>query len=190
MAALIDLGSQLKPINGFPNLSTRIEIEINLLKNKKLDYCPSRNDYLNWIPFEFNLRIGENESYKYPSGFGAQLSLEELKYLFSGTEELFTSIREKTDEVCSGKTRGFKFFSMETYFGIEFRDAHDGLMVVEIWIVMDSLPANREGGYWRGFSYTVLPSEVEIFIAELKEQLEYIIRNTGCTCKGMYGCEC
>jgi len=192
MPLLIDSGSRLEPINGFQNFKTRIELKLNLLRNKRLDFCPNRADYLNWIPFELCLKIGETESYSYPAEFGAQFSLEELKNLISGTEKLFLVIEEKerTNEDYFKKKRKFEFFTMETYFGLNFKDAHDGLMVVGVQIVMGSLPNSNEGGFERGFRYTVFVSEVKSFISELKEQLNHLIGNNECTCNGQYGCEC
>ncbi|MDR1689998.1 MAG: hypothetical protein LBS21_15535 [Clostridiales bacterium] len=161
------------------SLDTKITWELNLIKNKSLDYCPNREDYLNWIPFEFILKIGEDESYIFPKEYGATFSLEELKSLFAGMEDLFREIkaRDVTIEEEFKKDLFFDLYTLETYFNVKFRDGYDGLMGVQIWIHMGAIPNSNEGGFKRGFEFVASLIEVEQFISELNEQFKDLLDN-------------
>ena len=173
MAILVDHYSCLE-------YGTRIVLEINLKKNNDFDFCPNRADYLNWIPFEFILQIGENESYVYPEAFGATFSLEELKYFFRGIEILIQEIKSKDpdDEKIldpSKPTKVFRFYTLETYFGIEFVDGYGGLIGVSVWVTIGLIPNWEGSGFKRGFSYTVNLVDLEKFKDELQKQLSLMI---------------
>ena len=183
MATLIDAFSLKESVTG-------IELKINLLKNNKFDFCPNDADYSNWIPFEFCFKIGENESYIYPAEFGAQFSLEDLKNLIEGAENLFIAMENRGIEDWWDHKLKHKFFTSENYFGINFVDAYDGFVSVTIWIVMASLPNNIYDNFKRGIQFTATTDDVKKFIVELKNQLAYLIENAECTRRGVYGCKC
>jgi hypothetical protein len=164
----------------FPELYTPIELEINLLKNhRRFDFCPNREDYLNWIPFEFRFQIGDNESYIYPKEFGATFSLEELKRWIENLDELFIKIA-KREQLASEdyiKDRGrVEFYALETYFNLEFSDETGGAIGTTLWIEMGLIPVpGEEGGIKRGFRFTTALKDLKKFVAELKTQLDTII---------------
>jgi len=164
----------------FPDLYVPIELEINLTKNHKMfDFCPNREDYLNWIPFEFRFQIGDNESYIYPKEFGATFSLEELKRWIKNLEELFVKIAKR--EQLSGedyyKDRGtVEFYALETYFILEFSDETGGIIGTTVWIEMGLIPIpGEEGGLRRGFRFTIDLKDLKKFTSELKKQLDTIV---------------
>jgi hypothetical protein len=161
------------------SLDTKITWELNLVKNKMFDYCPKREDYLNWIPFEFILKIGENESYIFPKECGATFSLVELKSLFAGMEDLFREIkaRDVTIEEEFKKDLFFDLCTLETYFNVKFFDGYEGLMGVQVWVEMGLIPNSNQGGFKRGFDFTASLIEVEQFISELKGQFIDLLEN-------------
>jgi len=179
MAVLVDCYSA-KKYELHSNLSTKIELEINLVKNVRFDFCIDRDDYLNWIPFEFRLKVGECEVYEYPKELGVTLNLAELKQFFKSMDDLFCKIEERIDsgENSFEETREVKFFAMETYFGLDFVDAFDGLIGVTVWVRMASLPQHTEGGFDRGIRYTATLTNVQLFVSRLRHQLELLISSS------------
>lgn len=157
---------------------SRVLLEINLLKNSRFDFFPNRDDYLNWIPFEFKFNIGNNEAYIYPQEYGATFSFEELKYLIKGIEGLLNiiKVRDPGDERVFKETRCFKFYTLEAYFGITFTDAFDGLIAITLWINMGSISNGIDSGYDRGFRFPVSMEDVVKFKNELKDQLDTLIK--------------
>ena len=165
--------------NDYDNNSfTRISLEINLVKNRMFDFCSNRDDYLNWIPFEFKFNVGSNETYSYPQECGATFSFEELKYLLKGIDDLINAIKlaDYSDEKICDETRCFKFYTLECYFGLTLTDAFDGLIAVKLWVNMGSLSNGSDSGYDRGFHFPVAMESVIKFKNELKEQLEIMIK--------------
>lgn len=140
----------------FPELNVPIELEINLIKDhKSFDFCPNRDDYLNWIPFEFRFQIGDNESYIYPEEFGATFSFEELKRWINDLEEFLIKItkREQLIDKDFFEDRSMvEFHALETYFVLKFSDGADGSISTTMWIVMGLIPGEK-GDFRRGFSY-------------------------------------
>jgi len=181
MAKLVDFGSRLEPINGYPNPYARIELDINLVKNRRFIYDANDPAYRNWIPFEFRLQVGDNEVYEYPEEFGATFSMEELNNWFLAMDRLFEQIpiRKQTGiSFLDSEPLLFKFFTLETYFGMDFEDAGDDMISVTVWIIMSMLPNSNSVGFERGIRYGATMEEVKIFMAELKNELDCLIKTT------------
>lgn len=181
MAKLVDYGSDFEPINGYPNPNTRIELDINLVKNDRFVYDANDPAYRNWIPFEFKLQVGEDELYEYPAEFGATFNVEELNNWFLGMEKLFNDIQIRV-KTCTNrfecKPIKFKFFTLETYFGMDFSGGYEeDTLSVTVWIIMGSLPNSDKSGFRRGFGYTVTLEDVKIFMADLKKELDCLIES-------------
>ncbi|MCL2400473.1 MAG: hypothetical protein FWC91_12115 [Defluviitaleaceae bacterium] len=181
MAKLVDFGSGIEPEHGYPIRDTKIELDINLVNNKHFIYDANDPNYRNWIPFEFRLQVGENELYEYPEEFGATFNVEELNNWFLGMEKLYKEIEimeQSGIHFLESKPIMFSFFTLETYFGMDFKYAGEYHISVTVWIVMSRLPNSELLGFHRGIRYGATMEEVKIFMAELKNELDCLIKTT------------
>jgi hypothetical protein len=182
MATLMDFRSVEG--SGYPLPSTKIKLEFNLIKSDKLDFCPKRADFYNWIPFVFQLKVGENEVYSYPKEYGTQVSVEEMKCFFKNMGKLFDKIEKRDNMAANSQSETIKenFFTMETYFGLDFVDAYDNFISLTVWVRMCNLPQFNESGFDRGFCYTVALSDVKNFMTELENEFKCVINNCKESC--------
>lgn len=150
------------------NTEENILLQINLLNNQFLDIELSRSDDENWIPFEFFLRV-EGEEYSYLSQVGATFTLYELR-------KLILNLWNVIDKKRNGYTiERYGFYCFERYFDIIVKDPlEENLISLEVWINMGAFTGGESFGYNRGFEFDVYLSDIELFMNDLKNQLEQI----------------
>lgn len=153
------------------NAEGNISIEINLIKNEYLDIEESRDDFENWIPFEFELVAGE-EKYSYSSEAGATFSLYEIKNFISNVD---TIIQAKMN---NSTFERYVFCSSECYFDLELSDPLEKNQVsADIWINLGSLTKGKTYGYDKGFRFDINLDTLKLFINTLKQQLKQLTTN-------------
>lgn len=151
------------------NIEENILFELNLLNNEYLDIDFLRDDFENWIPFDFSLCI-EKEKYNYAPEDGATFTLYELKNMITGLGDI---IGVKRDGL---KTENFLFHSSEGYFDFKIYDPlEEDLLSIEIWINIGILTQGKSSGYNKGFQFDIQLSSFKTFAEQLSEHLKQII---------------
>ena len=155
-----------------PKLSDRegnVSLEVNLIDNNFLDVQLSRQDYENWIPFEFVLNVGE-EQYAYIADMGATFSVYEIKNLIAEFEQISNS------KLCKKSFDRFEFSSTECYFDLIVYDTlEDEEIYIEIWINMGNITNGKVIGYDKGFRFIVKSDSFVEFTNGLKMQFRRLI---------------
>lgn len=153
------------------NIEGNISIEINLIKNEFLDIEESRNDFENWIPFEFEL-VTEGDKYSYVSEVGATFSIYEIKNFISNVD---TIIQAKMNNLTFER---YVFCSSECYFDLELSDPlEENQVSADIWINLGSLTNGKTYGYSKGFRFDMNLDTLKLFINLLKQQLKQLTIN-------------
>ena len=174
MATLIECSSMILNTDDSTNMYTGIEMQLNLISGYNVDYCPLREDYLNWIPFEFKLKIDNSEIYTYEIDDRVSLNLAELRYFFNKMDCFINKIHAAVPE--PGKywldePIKVDFFSCEQYFGFDFEYTESNTTRITVWVI-----SRKDGGFERGFRYVVKIKDVQNFLSDLKEQLESMLK--------------
>jgi hypothetical protein len=151
------------------NTEKNISLEVNLLNNAFLDIDSSREDFENWIPFEFTLNV-EKENYNYLPQVGATFTLYELRNCIINFED---SIDRKRNGF---KAERYEFYSSEGYFDIIISNPlEENLLSIEIWINIGSLTNGESFGYNKGFRFDVQLDDFNLFTLNIKQQLQKIV---------------
>ena len=157
---------------------TRISFELNLTKNDGFDYCPNREDNLNWIPFELKLCVGEEEKYIYPNEYSVTFSLMELKNLLANSKKLISNAKEKIknhDRYFDDSELRLNFYTLERYFGMDIKYAYESLISMAIWINMIYSTKGKLYRFEKGFRFKVSIDDLDKFFDEIEEQLKGIL---------------
>lgn len=155
-----------------PKLNDRegnVSLELNIIDNNFLDVQFSRQDYENWIPFEFVLNVG-GERYAYIPDMGATFTVYEIKNLITKLEQIANS------KIFKKSFDKFEFSSTERYFDLIIYDPlEDEEIYIEIWINMGTITNGKVSGYDKGFRFIVKLDSFIKFTNEIKEQLRQLM---------------
>lgn len=152
------------------NTEKNISLEVNLLNNTFLDIDLSRENFENWVPFEFSLHV-EEEKYIFLSDAGATFTLYELRNCISNFQDV---IDRKKNEL---KAERYEFYSSEGYFDIIISDPlEENLLSVEIWINIGLLTNGVSFGYNKGVRFDVQLDDFIYFTQNIKQQLNNLYK--------------
>lgn len=151
------------------NKENNIYLNINLLNNNYLDIQLSRQDFENWIPFEFIFNI-EGKEYIYEPEMGSTFSLYEVQNLITKFEQISEA------KLCKKSFEKFEFSSSECYFDIVVYDPlEDNEIYIELWINIATISNGKSSGFDKGFRFVVTLDSFLQFTNDLKIQLKKII---------------
>ena len=156
-------------IENYYYTDTIIKLELNLHKGEGFIYQKGQEEYLDWIPYDFELVIGEN---KYV--------LRNRTFSLEGLKILLNKMRAVIDE--KNKTnmyRKYRYCSSENEFEISFENTNDyfekEIILTEVWINGACLSENSSG-YSIGYRFIVKFEILEEFLKGLEMQLESLLR--------------
>lgn len=162
-------GIRVIRLSSLVNIEGNIIFSINLHNNEYLDIEPLRNDYENWIPFEYFLYVG-NEKYHLSEKMGATFSVFELKKLINYLDSVIVS---KSNNVPIDM---YNFSSSEGYFDLIIYDTFEEKEIyVDLWINIASLTNGEEHGFDKGFRFVVSLKNFKDFADHLKREMKEII---------------
>ena len=151
----------------------KILLEINLVFNDNIDIENHRDDYENWIPFEFKLKLENEEEYILTKNGCETFNIQELKYMISGFESIINSKKEKK------LVEEFSFESIERHFSIKVYDTYEeDSFNIDLWLIISKFNNLETYGYEKGFKYVVLLDSFIKFVLGLKEELQKILNAT------------
>ncbi|BCJ92675.1 hypothetical protein acsn021_02440 [Anaerocolumna cellulosilytica] len=154
------------------NKEKNVILELNLLNNTYLDIDFLREDFENWIPFDFALYV-ENEIYRYPPENGATFTLYELRNLITQLNKIIILKKEKLE------IEKYLFSSLEGYFDLILYDPlEEDALSLEVWINMGTLTEGKSYGYNKGFQFDAELKQVKEFTKQLTEQFNKILSET------------
>lgn len=146
-------------------------LECNLLKNNSYIYDEKNKDYLNWIPMELKICIGEEI---HDIGYFPTVSVESLKYFFTIRDKL---IGEKTRRIKFKDNHGeeystIQFYAPEGDFEICFHNLYDDerdvpVVKITLWYA--------RGGYGEGYNFMTRLEDYISFFDELTLQFKKLI---------------
>ena len=145
-------------------------LDFNLTKNKSFVYDKHNEDYLNWIPVEVRLRVGENI---FDPGSIPTLSMEGIKYFLKIIDKLL--MEKNTLKIKFGENREystFSYYATEGEFEILLKNLYDDerevdVINVTIWF--------SRGGYGEAYRFMTTLNECVDFFDDLKMQLSNLL---------------
>lgn len=146
-----------------------ITFELNLHKGKGFIYDKSQADYLNWIPYEFLLKV-EKDNYIVT---GMAFSLEGIKIFLSRLRSVIDE-RNITQEY-----KEHSYCGAEAEFTICLKNTddfyEDVIVLVKLWINAACLE-NAGSGYSIGFDFIIKYEDLKRFTEELMNELTEILK--------------
>lgn len=155
------------------NTESNVEIEINLMNNSHLDLDNSREDFMNWIPF--NLKVSEgNMILTYSRDVLLSFSERELKYLFVNLNRI-VEIKSKGELI----EAPFEFTSSENLFDLDiYETGEENLIYFEIWFDMGVLTNGTIYGFSKGIKFIVELDMLRSFVIEFENQFVSILKES------------
>lgn len=141
-------------------------LECNFIQNDSL-ICDEGEDYLNWIPTEMKLYIGENI---YKSEFLPTLNFIGLKNFLAIRDKLIEEkkyLRIQSNDIYDREYSTFSYYATEADFEILFKNLYDNDR--EVPVVEATIWYSR-GGYKEGYCFMTTLEECICFFDELKSQ--------------------
>lgn len=152
-------------IENYHYTDTMIRLELNLHKGEGFIYEKSQEEYLTWIPYDFELIVGKN-----------RYTLRDSTFSLEGLKTFLNKIRSVIDE--KNRTNIYKeysYTSSENEFEISLENTNDHfeeeIVLTEVWINGAYLPENSSG-YSIGYRFIIKFKALEQFLKELELQLE------------------
>ena len=150
------------------NIEGNVLLELNLLRNEYLDIDVLREDFENWIPFNFKLNVVEEE-FNYLPDDGATFTLYELRNMLTEFDNI---ISHKKNGL---KVEDFSFNSSEGYFDIKVYDPlEENLLSLDVWINMGIITYGKSFGYNKGIRFDIQLNEFISFAEQLTQQFMQI----------------
>lgn len=156
------------------NTESNVCLKLNLVKNDSMDFVKSRPDFMNWIPFDLELRI-EGEVLKHHKDVSTTFSIRELKFLI---QQLNEAVRIKTE----GKflNEQLEYVSSENLFELTLHETNEeNLVELELWFNMGSLTNGKSFGFSKGYRFVSDIESLASFVNDLKIQFKSLCSAVG-----------
>lgn len=156
-------------IENYYYTDTIIRLELNLHKGEGFIYQKGQEEYLDWIPYDFELVIGKS---KYV--------LQDRTFSLEGIKIFFKKIRAVIEEKNVTDTyRKYTFCSSENEFEISLKNTNDyfekEIVLIEVWINGACL-TEKSSSYSIGYRFIIKFETLQQFLKELEVQLEDLLK--------------